>query len=43
MINPKRAGTELSRFNKVNIMSADAQAPYVAKTSAAIILTTYIM
>ena len=37
--NPKRAGTELSRFNKVNIMAADALAPYVARTSAAMILT----
>ena len=37
--NPQRAGTELSRFNYVNIMAADALAPYVARTSAAIILT----
>ena len=28
-----RAGTELSRFNLVNIMAADALAPYVARTS----------
>ena len=38
-INPYHAGTELSRFNKVNIMAAGALAPYVAKTSAAMILT----
>ena len=38
-INPQRTGTELSRFNKVNIMAADALAPYVARTSAAMILT----
>ena len=37
-INPYRAGTELTRFNKVNIMAADALAPYVARTSAAMIL-----
>ena len=30
----------LSRFNYVNIMAADALAPYVARTSAAMILTT---
>ena len=36
--NPHRAGTELTRFNKVNIMAADALAPYVARTSAALIL-----
>ena len=29
----------LTWFNLVNIMAADALAPYVAKTSAAIILT----
>ena len=40
IINPERAGTELSRFNYVNIMAADALAPYVARTSAAMILTT---
>ena len=38
-LNPWRAGTELSRFNKVNIMAADALAPYVARTSEAMILT----
>ena len=32
-------GTKLSRFNWVNIMDADALAPYVARTSAAMILT----
>ena len=32
-------GTELSRFNYVNIMAADVLAPYVARTSAAMILT----
>ena len=37
-INPYRAGTELTRFNYVNIMAADALAPYVARTSAAMIL-----
>ena len=37
-INPYRAGTELTQFNKVNIMAADALAPYVARTSAALIL-----
>ena len=36
--NPYRAGTELTRFNYVNIMAADALAPYVARTSAAMIL-----
>ena len=40
IINPERAGTQLSRFNYVNIMAADALAPYVARTSAAMILTT---
>ena len=39
MINPKRAGTELSQFTYVNVMAADAPAPYVARTSAAMILT----
>ena len=34
LINPQRAGTELSRLNYVNIMAADALAPYVARTSA---------
>ena len=38
-INPWCAGTELSRFSLVNIMAADALAPYVARTSAAMILT----
>ena len=33
------AGTELFQFNLVNIMAADALAPYVARTSAAMILT----
>ena len=37
-VNPYPAGTELTRFNYVNIMAADALAPYVARTSAAIIL-----
>ena len=32
-------GTELSQFNSVDIMAADALAPYVARTSAATILT----
>ena len=36
--NPYRAGTELTRFNYVNIMAADVLAPYVARTSAAMIL-----
>ena len=35
---PWRAVTELSRFNLVNIMVADALAPCVATTSAAMIL-----
>ena len=39
IINPQRAGTELSRFNQVNVISADALAPYVARTSAAMTLT----
>ena len=34
----KRAGTELSQFNLVNIMAADALTPYVARTSAAMVL-----
>ena len=38
LINPQGAGTELSRFNIINIMAADALAPYVARTSAAMIL-----
>ena len=38
VLNPYRAGTELTRFNYVNIMAADALAPYVARTSAAMIL-----
>ena len=33
-----RAGTELTWFNKVNIMVVDALAPCVAKTSAGMIL-----
>ena len=37
-INPYRAGTELTRFNYVYILAADALAPYVARTSAAMIL-----
>ena len=37
--NPQHAGTKLSRFNWVNIMAADALAPYVTRTSAAMILT----
>ena len=42
-LNPERVGTELSRFNLVKIMAADALAPYVARTSAAMILTVYNM
>ena len=38
-LNPYSVGTELSQFNYVNIMAADAMAPYVARTSAAMILT----
>ena len=38
LFNPYRAGTELTRFNYVNIMAAGALAPYVARTSAAMIL-----
>ena len=38
-LNPLRAGTELTPFNYVNIMVADALTPYVARTSAAMILT----
>ena len=37
LFNPWR--TELSRFNKDKIMAADALAPYVARTSTAMILT----
>ena len=37
------AGIELSKFNEVNIMAADALAPYVARTSAAMLLTTHNM
>ena len=40
IVNPEREGTKLSRFNWVNIMAADALAPYVAKTSETVILTT---
>ena len=36
--NPQGARTELTRFNWVNIMAADALAPCVARTSAAMIL-----
>ena len=36
---PLRAGIELIRLNEVNIMAADALAPEVAKTSAAMMLT----
>ena len=36
---PQRAGTEISRFNYVNIMAADALAAYLVMTSAAMILT----
>ena len=32
-------GTELSQFNYVNILAADALAPCVARTPAAMILT----
>ena len=38
-INPQRAGTELIRFSIVNIMEAGALAPYVARTSASMMLT----
>ena len=38
VVDPQRVGTGLSRFNYVNIIAADALAPYVARTSAAIIL-----
>ena len=38
-----RVGNELSRFNKVNVMAAEALAPYVARTSAAMILIIYNM
>ena len=37
--NPQCAGTELSRFNQVNIMVADALAPCVARASATMIFT----
>ena len=37
--DPYHAGTELSQFNWVNIMAADALAPNIARTSAAMILT----
>ena len=37
-LNPQRAGTELTRFNYVNIMVADALAPCVARTLAAMVL-----
>ena len=37
-INPSHAGTKSFRFNIVNIMVADALAPCVAKSSAAMIL-----
>ena len=37
--NPQHAGTELTRLNLVYIMFADALAPYVARASAAMILT----
>ena len=39
LINYQSAGTELYRFHLVTIMTADALAPYVARTSAAMILT----
>ena len=39
-LNPSRAETELSRFNWVNITAADALAPRVSRTSAAMMLTT---
>ena len=38
-VNPELAGTELIQFNIVNIMVADALAPRVAMSSAAMILT----
>ena len=38
VVNPQRVGTALSRFNYVNIIAADALAPYVDRTSAAMIL-----
>ena len=37
-LNPYRAGTELTRFYLVSIMAADALAPYITRTSAAMIL-----
>ena len=38
-LNPEQAGTELIWFNVVNIMVANAQAPCVTRTTAAMILT----
>ena len=38
-IYPSRVGTELTQFNIVNIMVADDLAPWVARTSAPMILT----
>ena len=38
-VNPYHAGTELFRFNIVNIMVADALATQGARTSAPMILT----
>ena len=35
--NPDHAGTELSRFNNINIMVADALAPCVTRTSTPMI------
>ena len=37
----RNAGTELSQFNLVNILVADALAPCVTRSSAAMILTLY--
>ena len=38
-LNPYHAGTELIQFNIVNTMVVDALAPYIARSSAAMILT----
>ena len=41
-VNPHHAGTELSWYNEANTMAADALAPCVARSSAAMILTMWI-
>ena len=41
MINSYHVGTELSWFNYINIIIADALTTQGAKSSAPIILTTY--